>query len=140
MHTHFEGRLSAQSEQIELEQLDSHSFSEDLLASGQSSTSYADLCCGESDILHDRQLFSSLTEHSCAAKETVAKAQMQRTYSTPATHAMMPEYGEGQQYVAAMVRYVIHNSIECHIPVAHTEFARLLLLVTLSAHFAGICM
>lgn len=98
--------MSNESEQVDFEPLDSHSFSDDLLASGQSSSSYADLCCGESDVLHDRQLFRSAAEHNHPACEPVVKAKLQTAYSEPAPATPTPKFGEGQHDVVEMVRYV----------------------------------
>ena len=100
-----QGRMSTESEQIEFDQLDSYSFSDELLASGQSSTSCADLCCGESDVLHERQLFRSMTEHSRSSCEPAAKAQLQRTHSAPAPQTPNPTFGVGQHDVLEMIRY-----------------------------------
>ena len=97
--------MSTESEQIEFDQLDSYSFSDELLASGQSSSSYAELCCGESDVLHERQLFRSMTEHSRPSCEPAAKAQLQRTLSAPAPQTPNPTFGEGQHDVLEMIRY-----------------------------------
>ena len=103
--------MSNESEQVDFEQLDSHSFSDDLLASGQSSSSYADLCCGESDVLHDRQLFRSAAQHDRPACEPVVKAKLQSAYSEPAPSTSTPKFGDGQHDVVEMVRCVafIHS-------------------------------
>lgn len=77
-------RFSSECGQAECRQQDSQSLSDDLLASGHSSTSFADLCCGESDVFQDRQPLQPPPQHSRRSWDQAEAVQLHRTKSAPA--------------------------------------------------------
>ena len=97
-------RFSSECDQAEAQQPDCQSISEDLLASGHSSTSYADLCCGESDVFQDRRSMHPSTHHSRQAWGRTATVPMHRTKSAPAPQSPLDSANEDQAVLKEMVR------------------------------------
>ncbi|DBB06239.1 TPA: hypothetical protein ACH3X3_009782 [Trebouxia sp. C0006] len=105
-------RFSSECEQAECQQPDSQSLSDDLLASGHSSTSYADLCCGESDVFQDRQSFhTSSTDHSRRTWERSDAGQLQRTRSEPAPHSSCTAVSEDETILKEMIRNLYETEL-----------------------------
>ena len=99
-------RFSSECEQAECQQPDSQSLSDDLLASGHSSTSYADLCCGESDVSQERHSFHiSSTDHSRRICERSDAVQLHRTKSEPAPRSSCTTVSEDETILKEMIRF-----------------------------------
>lgn len=98
-------RFSNECEQAECQQPDTQSISEDLLASGHSSTSYADLCCGESDVFQDRHSLQPSSGHSRQAWERTQAVQLYCTKSEPAPRLPCPSISEDETILKEMIRF-----------------------------------
>ena len=103
-------RFSSECEQADCQQPDSQSLSDDLLASGHSSTSYADLCCGESDIFQDRQTSQPRTHQPRQGWEPAEAMLLQRTKSEPPPHSPCASVREDEVVLKEMIRYCRQSS------------------------------
>ncbi|KAL3146333.1 hypothetical protein ABBQ32_003025 [Trebouxia sp. C0010 RCD-2024] len=106
----FRTRFSNECEQGDCQQADAQSLSDDLLASGHSSTSYADLCCGELDIFHERQSSHPSTDPRRQAWEPTERA-LQRTKSDPQPRSHCSSLSEDETVLTEMVRNLYETEL-----------------------------
>lgn len=109
----FRTRFSSECEQADCQQPDRESLSDDLLASGHSSTSYADLCCGESDVFQDRQPTHPSTNPRRHAWEPAEPAPLHRTKSEPQPRSHYSSINEDETVLKEMIRYVSVTLLTC---------------------------
>ena len=113
MLARFRTRFSSECEQADCQQPDRESLSDDLLASGHSSTSYADLCCGESDVFQDRQPTHPSTNPCRHAWEPAEPAPLHRTKSEPQPRSHYSSINEDETVLKEMIRYVSVTLLTC---------------------------
>lgn len=104
-------RFSSECEQAECQHPDDQSLSNDLLASGHSSTSYADLCCGESDIFHDRQSTHPSTDYRRQSCEPAEAMPLHRTKSEPAPRSPCSSISEDETVLKEMIRNLYETEL-----------------------------
>ena len=103
-------RFSSECEQGDCQQPDRESLSDDLLASGHSSTSYADLCCGESDVFQDRQSTHPPTDPCRHAWDPAEPLRRTKSQPQPRSHSSIKE---DETVLQEMIRSAFVKLLTC---------------------------